>query len=124
MCVFLYAFCVCNLTIKAVRVCVCSSFTLSQIVVLRDPVSRVWSFYQYVRRKLAAFQERPLVHFLHTWREFIPNATSMASTGFSPHSEPSFVLLMCHTHAQSAHMRVYTLEYKRARECAIAAQAL
>jgi hypothetical protein len=31
---------------------------------------------------------------------------------------------MCHTHAQSAHMRVYTLEYKRARECAIAAQAL
>lgn len=50
------------------------------ITVLRDPVARVWSFYQYVRRKSSDFQSQPLLHFLRRWRNFTPNA-SAASTG-------------------------------------------
>jgi len=53
------------------------------IIVLREPVSRVWSFYQYVRRKQHEFQSRPLVYFLKRWRSFVPNGT--AAGGFSPH---------------------------------------
>lgn len=53
------------------------------VTVLREPVARVWSFYQYVRRKSSEFQTRPLLHFLLRWRTFLPNTT--AGAGGSPH---------------------------------------
>ena len=54
------------------------------VTVLREPVARVWSFYQYVRRKSIEFQDKPLLVFLERWRTFTPNATA-ASGGSSPH---------------------------------------
>lgn len=57
------------------------------ITVLREPVSRVWSFYQYVRRKSADFQARPLLHFLRRWRTHTPNGSAAsAGGGGSPHT--------------------------------------
>lgn len=55
------------------------------ITVLRDPVARVWSFYQYVRRKSFDFQSQPLLHFLRRWRNFTPNASAASTGGGSPH---------------------------------------
>ena len=53
------------------------------ITVLREPVARVWSFYQYVRRKQPEFQSSSLLVLLRRWRSYTPNGT--AAGGFSPH---------------------------------------
>jgi len=63
------------------------------ITVLRSPTARVWSFYQYVRRKQPQFQSQPLLYFLQRWRTFAPNTTASSggagsgsgSWPYSPH---------------------------------------
>ena len=53
-------------------------------IVLREPIARVWSFYNYVRRKSADFQTLPLLSSYSDGALHTPNATAAAG-GSSPH---------------------------------------
>jgi len=61
------------------------------VTVLREPVSRVWSFYKYIRRKSIDFQERPLLWFLERWHNMtLPQRTKQNALSLSANSSRSF----------------------------------